>query len=352
MLHSSDIYKTDKVLKGLESGLNTIVWQRKSDKNDAIAKGVEAFVDCFTGQGIKAKITPYYGRSLFERSEGYYLEDFFYEGELCNTLTAIVPLDLGSLTYNVSFVKSVDYTTEDWERVKGTGEIEAIITTAININAGHRFKEGRLTGFASLQDNLSNISLVLNEVVSKVSEDILRNAASEHLSEINKSIESYNTLVKGMQELIDKRRDTIYAEYMSMADTHSKKLTEAITDGITREEFDALIDGYEVYAKVNENGDVEILTEGYEYRAVNRNEILNLFSYDETTAVRIEKPKRKNSKHQDVYRRYKNSNDEVNTSMIECDTVKRGIYNLANHMAAVDLMKRDGVFNVVESVEK
>jgi len=352
MLELRDVYKTDKTIKGLQTGLNTLWQQRNEFKDTVISKGVENFIDCFKSQDIKAEFTPVF-RGLYESNrQGAEFQRFDFNNETCCGLDAKIPLgSIGHLTYNVSFVKSVSFNKDDesWTRVQGTGEITALIKSSVHIKTGDEFKNGRAYSFSALHLNVAHISDTLSRTASKVSEDILRNAASEYLTEFNESREQHSLIAKGMRDLIDEREEKLSDDFKILQNRRELMLTEAITNGITRKEFEDMIRWYEMNTDVDDDGNV-LISDSYSVTShSSRNLYLSLFNHEETEAVRIEKPKRKNSKNQDVYRRYKGSNDEINVSFIDCNDFKHSIWVLSNHMASEDLIRYEGASNLVKS---
>ena len=352
MLELRDVYKTDNTLKGLQTGLNTLSLQRDEFKDTVISKGVENFIDCFKSQDIKAEFTPVF-RGLYESNkQGAELQRFEFNKEKCCGLDAKIPLgSIGHLTYNLSFVKSVSFYKDDesWTRVQGTGEITALIKSSVYIETGDEFKNGRAFSFSALHLNVAHISDTLSRTASKVSEDILRNAASECLPEFNDSREQHSLIAKGMRDLIDSREEKLSDDFKTLKNRRESMLTEAITNGITRKEFDDMMSWYDMNTDVDDDGNF-IVSDSYSVTSrSSRNLYLSLFNHEGTEAVRIEKPKRKNSKNQDVYRRYKGSNDEINVSFIDCNDFKHSIWVLSNHMASEDLIRNEGVSNLVKS---
>lgn len=350
MLELTDIYKTDRTLKGLETGLSTINMQWYENKKDAIAKGVEQFEHCFRSKGIEVEFTPTYDR--YSNKDGQRTEEIDYDGGSYDAIQARIDLGLGNLTYTLKFVKSVDFhkSDENWTRVKGTGKITALITTDVYIKSGDRFQEGRFEGSTPLHMNVSNIVNKLNQVTSVITEDDLRSAAYEYLDDVNNSRESFELMCDGLNKLIYERKEALSQEYFFMVSEKQKMLTGLITEGMTREEFNTLVDDYDFDTKTNDKGEVEKITRTG-YGSASRNLFLNLWSYEEINAIRVEKPKRKNSKNQDVFKKYNSYEDEINTR-IDCDDFKHSINRLASHMVVEDTLKREGVFSIVEPKEE
>ena len=346
MLELRDIYKTDRTLKGLQTGLSTINMQWYENKKDAIAKGVEQFEHCFISNGIEVEFTP--TNQMYSSRDGQRTEEIDYDGGSYDAIQARIDLGLGNLTYTLKFVKSVDFhkNDENWTRVKGTGKITALITTDIYIKSGDRFQEGRFEGSTPLHMNVSNIVNKLNQVTSVITEDDLRAAAYEYLEDVNNSLNSYELMCDGLNKLIQERKEALSEEYFFMLKAKERRLTDSITGGMTREEFNILVDDYDFDTKGNDEGEVEkIQSTGYD--SASRNLFLNLWSYEEINAIRVDKPKRKNSKNQDVFKKYSTYEDEINT-MINCDDFKHAINRLASHMVVEDTLKREGVYNVIK----
>lgn len=347
MLELNDIYKTDRTLKGLETGLSTINMQWYENKKDAIAKGVEQFEHCFISKGIEVEFTP--TNQTHSNGDGQRTEGIDYDGGCYDAILAIIDLGLGKLTYTLKFVKSVDFykRDENWTRVKGTGKINALITTDVYIKSGDRFKEGRFEGSTPLHMNVSNIVNKLNEVTSVITEDDLRSAAYEYLEDVNNSRESFKLMGEGLNKLIEERKEAISAEIYLLAESKKEELTEAIAESMTREEFQERFSGYDFDVDINKDNEIVRVSERH-YNSASRNEYLSLFNDEEVEAVRVDKPKRKNSKHQDVHKSFRDSEGFTNWWGIEREDFERATHNLANHIVAQDWIKREGVFNIVE----
>lgn len=349
MLELLDIYKTDRTLKGLETGLNTIRAQRYEAKKDAIAKGVEQFEHCFRSKGIDAQFTP--TNQTHSSRDGQRTEGIDYDGGCYDAIQARIDLGLGNLTYTLKFVKSVDFIDSEWTRIKGTGKITALITTDVYIKSGDRFQEGRFEGSTPLHMNVSNIVNKLNQVTSVITEDDLRSAAYEYLEEVNNSLESFMTMVGGLNKLIDERKEALSTEMYLLAESKTEELTEAIRESMTRKEFEEKFGDYDFDIRMNDDNEIVRVSERH-YSSGSRNEYLSLFNNEEVEAVRVDKPKRKNSKHQDVHKSFKDSDGFTNWWAVEREDFELATRALARHIVAEDWMKREGVFDIVEPKEE
>ena len=349
MLELTDIYKTDRTLKGLETGLSTINMQWYENKKDAIAKGVEQFEHCFRSKGIEVEFTPTNDR--YSNKDGQRTEEVDYDGGSYDAIQARIDLGLGNLTYTLKFVKSVDFFNSDWTKVKGTGKITALITTDVYIKSGDRFQEGRFEGSTPLHMNVSNIVNKLNQVTSVITEDDLRSAAYEYLDDVNNSRESFELMCDGLNKLINERKEAISAEMYLLAESKTEELKEAIAASMTRKEFEEKFGDYDFDVRMNDDDEIVRVSERH-YSSGSRNEYLSLFNNEEVEAVRVDKPKRKNSKHQDVHKQYKDAEGFTNWWCVEREDFELATRALARHIVAQDWMKREGVFNIVEPKEE
>lgn len=341
MLSFTDIKQLSPQLEARRSAVNAIIGNRNEKELDLATKAVKAFISQLQENGSKPTMK---GRNSHRTNrKGEESLYFKHQGEKFDSIEAIIPIPLGSLVFTLSFVRSVDYFTEDWDKVAGTGLINAKVTSSLSMKGGDRTEHGRTEGTAPMYLNLSNGLNAAKKAMEGLTETLLGNTAQAIIQELNDELTAFREARKYMILATDEAESNERSAFDEAFEAVVAEITSELRKGINPDDFRAKFLTNSDLLEVDHTG--KLRKRSFTYR----NCLVRMFSeaamLEGTICITIDKPKRKNSKHQDVWRMRNNSEGEVATfnTIVEREELEFHTRELAGHIVSCEMLKGLGI---------
>lgn len=338
MLSFSALKELNPELKALEGAKNTLISQRDKSETEATTKGLEAFISMFTDKGLTPELVGNHRRETSK--DGERGVDMILDGNRFTEVKAIVEIPLGTLVFTLSFLRSVDRYTEDWTCIKGTGKIVAKVTSLLTMKGGDVTQHGRIENTAPMHMNLSNAMDTAKRTLEGLTEALLGNAARYPIDEENRLLEGFLAARKFLIDSVNAKEISLRMEHDKLTNEGAEGITAALLEGVSPEDFEAKFIKFPTDIDISSKGEL------YAMHTRFRNAIVRIFGEDfghvETKLIKMDKPKRKNSRFQDMWRTFTNTEGESHmiNSLIERDEFAFHIRELASHNATCEILTK------------
>ena len=336
MLSFTELKKLSPELKALEGARATLIQQRDKSEVEATTKGLEAFVSMFTEKGLTPELVGNHRRETSK--DGERGVDMVLDGKRFTEVKAIIDIPLGTLVFTLSYLRSVDRYTEDWTCVKGTGKIVAKVTSLLTMKGGDVTEHGRIESTAPIHMNLSNAMDTAKRTLEGLTETLLGNAARYPIDEQNRLLEGFLAARKFLTESVNSGEISLRMEHEKLSNEGAEAITATLTEGVTPEDFEGKFLAFPTDIDTNSKGEL------YKTSARFRNAVVRTFkdgfSHVTTKLITLHPPKRKNSKFQDLFRTFVNTEGDVNyiNSLVEREEFEFHVRELARHNAACEML--------------
>lgn len=340
MIFTNAAAKLSPRYKALKQTADVLAAMRVEAKDDSIAKAVEAFKGVFTSIEVEPKYA-IVGSPKTKYNKGQTYKGFYFEGDYCTALAARFDLGLGTLEYVLEFVEMERmHSEETYETIQTPDhKIRASVRSSVKIFAGDKFEAGKLESSTPLHMNTGNAFNMLKLYTSKLSEQILRNAADAELDNYNENIGNDLKTSSDLHIKMKREEQRLSIDIDTLATIKRDELNELLEKGVDKETFEAHFAEAPVNVDINYEG-------GLEYKSYRgRNWIMSALDYN-NRAFMVAPKKRKNSKHRDVLRKNEDGSGWDCYSMIESDDIERDVRNIAQAIAVKTILEAEGVWDV------
>lgn len=338
MLTLTELKKLSPEFKALEGARATLIQQRGKSEVEATTEGLQAFLAMFTEKGLTPQIVGHHRReSSLNGEEGV---NMILDGEHYTKVKAIIDIPLGKLIFTLSYVRSVDHFTEDWVRISGTGKIVPKVTSELTMKGGDVTENGRISSSAPMHLNISNAMDTARSILNGLTEALLNNAARYPIDELNRLLEGFLAARKFMSDSVSNKEIELRMKHEALSYEGAEAITAALNEGVTPEDFKEKFLAFPTDIGINIKGELHKTSARF------RNAVVRTFKYDfghvTTKLIKLHPPKRKNSKFQDLFRTFVNTEGEVNhiNSLIEREEFEFHVIELARHNAACEMLTK------------
>lgn len=336
MLQFSELKELSPELKALEGARATLIQQRDKSETEATTKGLEAFLAMFTEKGLTPEVVGYHRRETSR--DGERGVDMILDGNRFTEVKAIIEIPLGKLIFTLSYLRSVDRFTEDWTRIKGTGKMVAKVTSELTMKGGDVTENGRIESTAPMHMNLSNAMDTAKRTLEGLTETLLGNAARYPIDEQNRLLEGFQAARKFMSDSVNNKEIELRMKHEELSNEGAEAITATLTAGVAPEDFEEKFLAFTTDMETNGKGELRKTSPRF------RNAVIRAFKDDfghvTTKLITLHPPKRKNSKFQDLFRTFVNTEGDVNyiNSLVEREEFEFHVRELARHNAACEIL--------------
>tara|TARA_B110001450_G_scaffold184285_1_gene172341 strand:+ start:220 stop:1260 length:1041 start_codon:yes stop_codon:yes gene_type:complete len=336
MLSFTELKELSPELKALEGARATLIQQRDKSETEATTKGLEAFLAMFTDKGLTPELVGNHRRETSK--DGERGVDMILDGNRFTEVKAIIEIPLGTLVFTLSYLRSVDRFTEDWTCIKGTGKIVTKVTSLLTMKGGDVTQHGRIENTAPMHMNLSNAMDTAKRTLEGLTEALLGNAARHPIDEENRLLEGFLAARKFLTDSVNSKEISLRMEHDKLSNEGAEAITATLTAGVTPEDFEEKFLAFPTDIDTNSKGEL------YKTSARFNNAVVRTFkdgfSHVTTKLITLHPPKRKNSKFQDLFRTFVNTEGDVNyiNSLLEREEFEFHVRELARHNATCEIL--------------
>lgn len=336
MLTFTELKQLNPELIALERARATLIQQRGKSETEATTKGLQAFLAMFTGEGLTPEVMGHHRRE--SREDGERGVDMILDGKRFTEVKAVIDIPLGKLIFTLSYLRSVDRFTDDWERVKGTGRIVAKVTSELTMKGGDVTENGRIESTAPMHMNLSNAMDTAKRTLEGLTETLLGNAARYPIDELNRLLEGFVAARKFMNDSVNAKEVELRVKHEKLSNEVAEEITAALSEGVTPEDFEEKFLAFPTDISTDSRGELR------KTQARFRNSVIRTFKdgfgHVTTKLIKLHPPKRKNSKFQDLFRTFVNTEGDVNhiNSLVEREEFGFHVRELARHNAVCEVL--------------